>query len=703
MKKLNKFFAILLTLLCSGIFVLVMGFAQNSTTNVTPASGQISQTILVRDENGDYVMDEDNRPVMENIVTVIGEDICAVRISDLGELGCITQVNYIPDVFAQPMDFDNAQIVDLTEDFSFAKSGTLFFVILNLDPYSEDFTQQSENLEQYKRGDYWKFTLQIPQVFGASNVYLDSQLVASHGEISGYKFINYNTSYDKVSEKYLPTMSKTQLDMQFYTRRESMDSIYTHRFVTIHYQSDSEVHAGITDFALVGTKDCIDALNRQNETWTLCAILLSIVVFAILLVLSILKKSANLVGEIVSIFAIVLWLLTSYLMITSTTTPLLLQALRGLSVFLLLGGGIYFVGKHTPYKKILLVLCIICGVCGVLATILPYISIAVANVLNVILLLFRCAIALVIVACAIVLSLKDKPQLKWLSLVCAGLLCAFCLSNLITNPSGIVATDRAFWLAVALSLFAFATTFKIFFDTEQSNSYLTHNLHLEVQRQVQDANSIIAERDKLLQFVSHDMKKPLSASIVLLTQLQSREKDNEQIKMINIIKQNTQKVVENLTEISSFAKFNYIAEASTAINLKELCALIHKYCVADCEAAGINLINLVDKEQRAFAKAQGLENAVTNIIFNAIEHANCTKVELSIERVKNKVLLKITDDGKGVDKNIDVFSPYIGETNSDGAGLGLYLCKAIIESMNGTLTYTSEPGKTVFIISLLRA
>ena len=102
-------------------------------------------------------------------------------------------------------------------------------------------------------------------------------------------------------------------------------------------------------------------------------------------------------------------------------------------------------------------------------------------------------------------------------------------------------------------------------------------------------------------------------------------------------------------------------------------------------------------------KPKGIENVVSNIIINAIEHANCSTVTLSVKTDKNKVILCIADDGKGIDNTLDVFKPYVSENNTETGGVGLYICKNIIESMNGELTFDSSPGGTVFYISLLKA
>ncbi len=182
-----------------------------------------------------------------------------------------------------------------------------------------------------------------------------------------------------------------------------------------------------------------------------------------------------------------------------------------------------------------------------------------------------------------------------------------------------------------------------------------------------------------------------------------REKDAEQIKTINIIRQDAERVINHLSEIATYAKLNYLAEPSQVVDMSELCALLYKYHKFDCDANGIILKNTADRSVKAFVKPKGIENVVSNMIINAIEHANCSTVTLSVKSDKTKVVLCVADDGKGIDENIDVFRPYVSENDTEAGGLGLYICKNIIESMNGELSYETGQSGTTFYISLLKA
>ncbi len=696
-KNHKQLWAGALSLLFALLFVLVMCFATKDARHVPMASGEIKQQNMVYDENG--------KPTLVYDIKTIGEDVAAVRINDLTKIGALTTVNYTPNEFVQPTSFsENSQIVDLTKEFHFAKKGTLTFVILTLDPFAEDFSAQSKALEPYRRGDNWQFSLLLPSVFSAVNVYQKTALFDSVGSIKNYHFIEFTTSDAHFTETHATKTEPLQIPLTFYTRRQMMESFTSSQIITIHYQSNGGVFSGINGLPLIGAEDVVGVVNRQSRSVLAAAAILSAIVFAVLVTLSILKRTNAFFSELLAIVGALGIFLSKYTTLTSTRLPYFWAATGTAAPFLLLGATVFSIGKRIkkfPLKGILLALSAV-GI--LLAFLQPYLSLGLGQAVTITIILLKALLLLGLLSFVLLNALgKNSDEFFPLKAVSAGLIIVLTATTLLLPPSAFVLQYPPLWLYAAVIVVDFIIVFKIFTDTERENAYMTANLNLEVERQTQDIRAVIDERDKLLQFLSHDMKKPLSSAASFLSVLIAREKDEEQIKTLHIVKQSTDKVISNLTEIASYAHYNYVAEPSCTLDIAEAVQTVYKYSVADCEANGILLRNLVSKKTKVFAKRQGLENALTNIIFNAVEHADCSEIELSVQQDRNKVLLLVTDDGKGVDPDLNVFKPYVSENAADSSGLGLYICKSLIEAMNGTLTHYQKDGKTVFAITLLKA
>lgn len=98
---------------------------------------------------------------------------------------------------------------------------------------------------------------------------------------------------------------------------------------------------------------------------------------------------------------------------------------------------------------------------------------------------------------------------------------------------------------------------------------------------------------------------------------------------------------------------------------------------------------------------------LTNLISNASKYAPLTdKIEINVSQKDKDVIVSVKDYGRGISeadskKIFNRFYRVQGDTKTIGLGLGLYICKDIIEAHNGTLNVQSELGvATIFSFSL---
>ena len=93
----------------------------------------------------------------------------------------------------------------------------------------------------------------------------------------------------------------------------------------------------------------------------------------------------------------------------------------------------------------------------------------------------------------------------------------------------------------------------------------------------------------------------------------------------------------------------------------------------------------------------------TNLIQNALQAVPENKMpEIMVEEslMDNKLLVKIKDNGEGIpeDSWSKIFMPNF-TTKTSGTGLGLAMCKRIVEQANGNIWFeTSEDEGTTFFI-----
>jgi signal transduction histidine kinase len=150
----------------------------------------------------------------------------------------------------------------------------------------------------------------------------------------------------------------------------------------------------------------------------------------------------------------------------------------------------------------------------------------------------------------------------------------------------------------------------------------------------------------------------------------------------------------NAMEMGSFNADDLIQKVEPA--LRFLCTPNQVRLTVDCNNIYLTKINPILFEQVIF-------NLVKNSI-QSLSETNKSDKRISIgSSIKNgRILIEISDNGKGVDSAYrnQIFESFF-TTKSEGLGIGLSLCRSVIERFNGKLTLkSSSPLGACFLIDL---
>jgi two-component system OmpR family sensor kinase len=133
--------------------------------------------------------------------------------------------------------------------------------------------------------------------------------------------------------------------------------------------------------------------------------------------------------------------------------------------------------------------------------------------------------------------------------------------------------------------------------------------------------------------------------------------------------------------------------------------------VNDAHAAGPDhrwLLDLPDKPVTVPGDNARLHQVLANLLANARAHTRAaTTVTASLATVDSWAEVTVTDDGPGIPDELqpDIFERFArGDTSRSRAagstGLGLAIVAAVVEAHQGTVTVTSRPGQTRFVVRL---
>jgi signal transduction histidine kinase len=95
-----------------------------------------------------------------------------------------------------------------------------------------------------------------------------------------------------------------------------------------------------------------------------------------------------------------------------------------------------------------------------------------------------------------------------------------------------------------------------------------------------------------------------------------------------------------------------------------------------------------------------LEQVIINLLDNAAKYSpENTEIRISARKRGNSILIGVSDQGKGIsaDEQARIFKPFerLAETSltKPGLGLGLLVCRRLIEAMGGKIWIESQPGE----------
>ncbi|MGE5462213.1 MAG: ATP-binding protein [Syntrophothermus sp.] len=120
----------------------------------------------------------------------------------------------------------------------------------------------------------------------------------------------------------------------------------------------------------------------------------------------------------------------------------------------------------------------------------------------------------------------------------------------------------------------------------------------------------------------------------------------------------------------------------------------------------LNVQMELDNTPSIYGDGVRLAQVIENLFTNAIKYAPGAPIVVRLGQVNQDVLISFTDKGPGIDPEslpliFDRFYRARNEKTITGTGLGLYICKQIIEAHRGKIWAESTPGQgTTFLIEL---
>lgn len=249
---------------------------------------------------------------------------------------------------------------------------------------------------------------------------------------------------------------------------------------------------------------------------------------------------------------------------------------------------------------------------------------------------------------------------------------------------------------------------KLFTEVEGKNEILESQKD-ELQKLSEDLIKQNAELERFAYVASHDLRSP-SVNLISLLQLYEDAKDEEEkAYLIKIMKEVSDNLIVKLDDLINLLRSKHEANAiHEKLNFREIFSKVERNLTADIKKTTARIDFDFSEAPEVHYPKSYLESIMQNLLSNAIKYKHPDRApEVSIRTFykKEKIYLEVKDNGIGIDLQKNghlIFGIYqTFHANKDSKGVGLYITKAQVVAMGGTIDLVSKPNMgTTFMVRL---
>ncbi|MCC7531026.1 MAG: GAF domain-containing protein [Candidatus Melainabacteria bacterium] len=235
----------------------------------------------------------------------------------------------------------------------------------------------------------------------------------------------------------------------------------------------------------------------------------------------------------------------------------------------------------------------------------------------------------------------------------------------------------------------------------------------QIIRAEKASNMLRQEHEDMLAIVTHDLTVPVVAMDRVLGFLIADEQNRlpqdirETLRLLGTANQGQRLRIQKLKQVLGYKI------GSNKLNIEEIDLedLVNKAVkqLIPLPANGPEIVVSIDSQIKHFqSDREALERLIINLLDNAVRAASSSgKVQVSCRNSKDGLTVQITDNGPGI--NLDDQTQILERfwqgggsySYSPQVGMGLVLCKRIVDTLGGTISFESAPGKgTCFSVFL---
>lgn len=224
----------------------------------------------------------------------------------------------------------------------------------------------------------------------------------------------------------------------------------------------------------------------------------------------------------------------------------------------------------------------------------------------------------------------------------------------------------------------------------------------EYLRENERAVILAAQKGEILAIMSHEVRNKLTAINGAVYMLKRSELSPLQEQRVDSLGYASGLLLETVNNVLDVSKIEYGSAEMLKIQSFRPLAAVSEAVEAmrfSAEKNGLEVVTEMsgDMQQEFLGDALRLKQIVINLVGNAIKFTKAGRVTIAGDLQQKVLTVRISDTGSGISEaeQAKLFTRYYQgakDGQKPGTGLGLYLCRQLVELQGGRISLTSQPG-----------
>ena len=235
------------------------------------------------------------------------------------------------------------------------------------------------------------------------------------------------------------------------------------------------------------------------------------------------------------------------------------------------------------------------------------------------------------------------------------------------------------------------------------------NVQPQLLKAKQEAEAAMMAKSEFLATMSHEIRTPLNGIIPLLDIVLGTKLGADQRDYVLTAYKSARELLRIVDDILDYSKIeaNKLELETVGMNLRELLDAVRRLMEKTAESKGLSFDVQIDPAVRVAVRGDSvrLRQVLTNLVSNAIKFTSKGSITVRVSkrgetRTHNEMMFQVTDTGVGLSPEsasrlFQAFSQADTSTTRihGGTGLGLVICKRIVDLMGGKIGVKSELGR----------